>query len=245
MVNITDFNDRCLYSFHQLTITGVFLSYQNQQILTGSDSLSINKVLRNTYTLLAMTLTFSAVTAGIAMMLDFGPMAGLGLSLLAFALVFVVIKTADTAAGLFWVFAFTGVMGASIGPMLNRYAAMPNGSEVIMQAFGATALIFFSLSAYTLTSKKDFSFMGNFLFVGLVMAVIASLANIFFQIPALQLAVSSVVVLLMSGFILYDTSRIIQGGETNYIRATVSLYLNIFNLFTSLLSLLGFMNSDD
>ena len=221
------------------------MSYQNQQVMTGADSVSINKVLRNTYMLLAMTLTFSAVTASIAMALDFGPMLGLGLSILALVLVFVVIKTADSAAGLFWVFAFTGVMGASIGPMLNRYAGMPNGPEIIMQAFAATALIFFSLSAYTLTSKKDFSFMGNFLFVGLIMVVVAAIANIFFQIPALQLSISAVVVLLMSGFILFDTSRIVQGGETNYIRATVSLYLNIFNLFTSLLSLLGFMNSDD
>jgi modulator of FtsH protease len=221
------------------------MSYQNQQVMTGADSVSINKVLRNTYMLLAMTLTFSAVTASIAMALDFGPMLGLGLSILALVLVFVVIKTADSAAGLFWVFAFTGVMGASIGPMLNRYAGMPNGPEIIMQAFAATALIFFSLSAYTLTSKKDFSFMGNFLFVGLIMVLVAGIANIFFQIPALQLSISAVVVLLMSGFILFDTSRIVQGGETNYIRATVGLYLNVFNLFTALLQLLGFFNSDD
>jgi modulator of FtsH protease len=221
------------------------MSYQNQQVFSGADSLSINKVLRNTYMLLAMTLTFSAVTASIAMALDFSSMVGLGLAILALVLVFVVMKTADTAAGIFWVFAFTGVMGASIGPMLNRYAGMANGPEIIMQAFGATALIFFSLSAYTLTSKKDFSFMGNFLFVGLILAVVAGLANIFFQIPALHLAINAVVVLIMSGFILFDTSRIINGGETNYIRATVSLYLNIFNLFTSLLQLLGFMNSDD
>jgi modulator of FtsH protease len=221
------------------------MSYQNQQVMTGADSVSINKVLRNTYMLLAMTLTFSAVTASIAMALDFGPMLGLGLSILALVLVFVVMKTADSAAGLFWVFAFTGVMGASIGPMLNRYAGMPNGPEIIMQAFAATALIFFSLSAYTLTSKKDFSFMGNFLFVGLIMVVVAGIANIFFQVPALQLSISAVVVLLMSGFILFDTSRIVQGGETNYIRATVGLYLNVFNLFTALLQLLGFFNSDD
>lgn len=221
------------------------MSYQNQQVFSTADSLSINKVLRNTYMLLAMTLTFSAVTASIAMALDFSSMVGLGLAILALVLVFVVMKTADTAAGIFWVFAFTGVMGASIGPMLNRYAGMANGPEIIMQAFGATALIFFSLSAYTLTSKKDFSFMGNFLFVGLILAVVAGLANIFFQIPALHLAINAVVVLIMSGFILFDTSRIINGGETNYIRATVSLYLNIFNLFTSLLQLLGFMNSDD
>lgn len=221
------------------------MSYQNQQVFSTADSLSINKVLRNTYMLLAMTLTFSAVTASIAMALDLSSLAGLGLSILALLLVFVVMKTAESAAGIFWVFAFTGVMGASIGPMLNRYAGMANGPEIIMQAFGATALIFFSLSAYTLTSKKDFSFMGNFLFVGLILAVVAGLANIFFQIPALHLAINAVVVLIMSGFILFDTSRIIQGGETNYIRATVGLYLNIFNLFTALLQLLGFMNSDD
>jgi modulator of FtsH protease len=221
------------------------MSYQNQQVFSTADSLSINKVLRNTYMLLAMTLTFSAVTASIAMALDFSSLVGLGLAILALVLVFVVMKTADSAAGIFWVFAFTGVMGASIGPMLNRYAGMANGPEIIMQAFGATALIFFSLSAYTLTSKKDFSFMGNFLFVGLILAVVAGLANLFFQIPALHLAINAVVVLIMSGFILFDTSRIINGGETNYIRATVSLYLNIFNLFTSLLQLLGFMNSDD
>ncbi|ALZ76954.1 Bax inhibitor-1/YccA family protein [Rheinheimera sp. F8] len=221
------------------------MQYQQSQVLSGHDSAAINKVLRNTYMLLAMTLTGSAVAAGISMALELSAMAGLGLSLLAFALVFVVMKTADKASGIAWVFVFTAVMGASIGPMLNRYAALPNGPELIMQAFGATALIFFSLSAYTLTSKKDFSFMGNFLFVGLVLVIIAGLANLFFQIPALHLAINAVVVLVMSGLILFDTSRIINGGETNYIRATVSLYLNIFNLFTSLLQLLGVFGSDD
>ena len=130
-------------------------------------------------------------------------------------------------------------MGASIGPMLNRYTALPNGSELIMQAMGATALIFFSLSAYVLTTKKNFSFMGGFLMVGLIVALVAILANIFLQIPAMHLAINAVVVLLMSGFILYDTSNIIHGGETNYLRATVNLYLNILNIFTNLLSLLG------
>jgi len=218
---------------------------QPSQVLTSHDSAAVNKVLRNTYILLAMTLTGSAVAAGISMALELSAMAGLGLSLLGLVLVFVVMKTADKASGIAWVFLFTAVMGASIGPMLNRFAALPNGPELIMQAFGATALIFFSLSAYTLTSKKDFSFMGNFLFVGLVMAVIAGIANIFFQVPALHLAINAVVVLIMSGFILFDTSRIVNGGETNYIRATVGLYLNIFNLFTSLLQLLGIFGNDE
>ncbi len=221
------------------------MQYQPSQVLSHHDSAAINKVLRNTYLLLAMTLTGSAVAAGISMALELSAMAGLGLSLLAFALVFVVMKTADKASGIAWVFVFTAVMGASIGPMLNRYAALPNGPELIMQAFGATALIFFSLSAYTLTSKKDFSFMGNFLFVGLVLVFIAAIANLFFQVPALHLAINTVVVLIMSGLILFDTSRIIHGGETNYIRATVGLYLNIFNLFTALLQLLGVFGSDD
>lgn len=221
------------------------MQYQQSQVLTSHDSAAVNKVLRNTYLLLAMTLTGSAVAAGISMALELSAMAGLGLSILALVLVFVVMKTADKASGIGWVFLFTAAMGASIGPMLNRYAALPNGPELIMQAFGATALIFFSLSAYTLTSKKDFSFMGNFLFVGLILAFIAMIANIFFQVPALHLAINAVIVLIMSGFILFDTSRIIHGGETNYIRATVGLYLNIFNLFTALLQLLGVFGSDD
>jgi len=221
------------------------MQYQQPATYSTTDSSSVNKVLRNTYTLLALTLTVSAIAAGISMAMQLSALAGLGLSIAALVMVFVVMKKADSASGIGWIFAFTATMGASIGPMLNRYAAMPQGPEIITQAFGATALIFFALSAYTLTSKKDFSFMGNFLFVGLVLALIAGIANIFFQVPALHLAINAVVVLVMSGFILFDTSRIINGGETNYIRATVSLYLNIFNLFTSLLQLIGIFNSDD
>jgi modulator of FtsH protease len=221
------------------------MEYQQHQHLEMTDSLSINKVLRNTYAMLALTLTFSAVCSGIAMAMNISGLAGLVLALGGFATLFLLRKTEDSAAGIPTVFLFTGLMGASIGPMLNRYAALPNGSELIMQAMGATALIFFSLSAYALTTKKNFSFMGGFLFVGLILAVIASIANIFFQVPAMQLAINAIVVLLMSGFILYDTSNIVHGGETNYLRATVALYLNILNLFTSLLSLLGAFNSDD
>lgn len=207
--------------------------------------LETNKVLRNTYMLLAMTLTFSAVTAGIAMAMNMGAGMGLVLSLVGFGLIFVVNKKADSPSGIFWTFAFTGVLGAALGPMLNRYAGLPNGSELIMQALGSTALIFFALSAYALSSKKDFSFMGGFLMVGLVMAIIAGIANIFFQVPALALAINAVIVMIMSGLILFDTSRIINGGETNYVRATVGLYLNIYNLFTSLLHLLGAFGGDD
>ncbi len=220
------------------------MEYQQHQHLEMADSVSANKVLRNTYAMLALTLTFSAVCAGISMAMDFGGIASLVMLVCAILVLwFVLPKTQDSAAGLPVVFLFTGLMGASIGPMLNRYAALPNVSELIMQAMGATALIFFSLSAYVLTTKKQFSFMGGFLMVGLIVAILAMVANMFLQIPSLHLAINAVVVLLMSGFILYDTSNIIHGGETNYLRATVNLYLNILNLFTSLLSLLG--GSDD
>ena len=212
------------------------------QTQTGSTSVSINKVLKNTYILLGMTLAFSALTATLATMMNIGGIASLCLMLVGFGLLFVVHKTADSGKGLFWVFMFTGVMGASIGNMLNYYLAMENGPSMIMQALGSTALIFFALSAYALTSKKDFSFMGGFLLTGMIVAIIAGIANMFFQIPMLQVAISSVVVLVMSGFILFDTSRIINGGETNYIRATVSLYMSLFNIFVHLLSLLNILD---
>ena len=210
-----------------------------------SSAIEINKVLKNTYMLLSMTLAFSAVTAGISMAMGLSHMAALVMTLVSFGLLFVVNKNADKASGIFWIFAFTGLMGASLGPMLNYYAAMPNGGSLIMQALGGTALIFFALSGYALTSKKDFSFMGGFLMVGLIVAVVAMIANFFFQIPALSLAISAAIIMIMSGLILFDTSRIIHGGETNYIRATVSLYLNVYNIFVHLLSLLGVMGGDD
>jgi modulator of FtsH protease len=218
---------------------------EQQTIARNTESvLSTNKVLRNTYALLSMTLIFSGVTAGISMAIGLGHGAGLMLSLVGFGLIFLVHKTADSSAGLLSIFAFTGVMGAAIGPMLNHYLAMPNGGALIMQALGGTGIIFLTLSAYALTTKKDFSYMAGFLMVGLMVAVVASIANIFLAIPVLSLAISSAIILIMSGLILFDTSRIINGGETNYIRATVGLYLNIYNLFTSLLHLLGVMNDD-
>jgi modulator of FtsH protease len=211
---------------------------------TSGHSLEINKVLKNTYLLLSGTLVWSAITAAVSMSAGLGHGAALVMTLVAFALLFVVHKTADKASGIYWIFAFTGLMGASLGPMLNYYAAMPNGASLIMQALGGTGFIFFALSGYVLNTKKDFSFMGGFLMVGLLVAIVAMVANIFFQIPALSLALSAAIIVIMSGFILYDTSRIINGGETNYIRATISLYLNIYNIFTSLLHLLGVFGDD-
>ena len=198
-----------------------------------------NKVLRNTYMLLGMTLAFSALTAGVSMAINLPYSMGLVLSLVGFGLLFVVHRMADSAKGLPAIFAFTGVLGAALGPMLNHYVALSGGPQLVMQALGGTAIVFFGLSAYALQSKRDFSAMTGFLVTGLIVAIVAMIANIFLAIPALSLTISSVVVLIMSGLILADTSRIIRGGETNYIRATVGLYLSIYNLFTSLLHLLG------
>jgi len=224
----------------------------NQQKATsaGASSFETNKVLRNTYSLLAMTLMFSAVTAGISMAVDINFMASMVCSIGALLLIwFVLPRTANSGAGIFVVFAFTGLLGAGLGPILNHYLAMSNGGSIIMQALGGTALVFFALSGYVLTTRKDFSFMGGFLMVGLVVALVAIVGTIiagFFgvQVSGISLAISALIVLLMSGFILYDTSRIIHGGETNYIMATTSLYLNIYNLFTSLLHILGVMGDE-
>lgn len=210
----------------------------------------VNKVLRNTYSLLAMTLLFSAVTAGISMAIGLNRGVAMIMSLAAIGLVwFVLPRTANSASGIWVVFAFTGLLGASLGPMLSYYLSMSNGGSIVMQALGGTALVFFGLSAYVLTTRKDFSFMGGFLMVGLLVAIVGALgvfvASLFgVAVSGFSLAISGLIVLLMSGFILYDTSRIIHGGETNYIMATVALYLDIYNLFTSLLHLLGAMNDD-
>jgi modulator of FtsH protease len=220
-------------------------SLYNMNTAGMESALSTNKVLKNTYMLLGMTLLFSAVCAGVSMAMGLPQGAALILSLVGFGLLFVVHKTADSSKGLLAIFAFTGVMGASIGPMLNYYLSMPNGPALVMQALGGTAVVFFGLSAYALTTRKDFSYMGGFLMVGLLVAVVAMIANIFLAIPALSLAISAALVLVMSGLILFDTSRIINGGETNYIRATVSLYLNIYNLFIHMLHLLTALSGDD
>jgi len=204
-----------------------------------------NRVLRNTYMLLGMTLAFSAVTAMISMALQLPSIMYLVFVLVGFGLLFVVNRMADTAKGLPAIFAFTGVMGAALGPVLNEFLSMANGPELVLQSLGGTALIFFGLSAYALQSKRDFSFMGGFLFAGLLVAIVAMIANIFLAIPALSLTISAAIIMIMSGLILMDTSRIVHGGETNYIRATVGLYLNIFNLFVNLLHLLGVFGGED
>ncbi len=203
-----------------------------------------HRVLRNTYMLLAMTLAFSALTAGASAALRL-PHPGMLLTLGGyFGLLFLVNKFRDRGLGVAFVFALTGFMGYTLGPIVSHYLHMPNGAQIVMTAMGGTAAIFLGLSAYALVSKRDFTFMGGFLFVGVLVAFLAGIAAILFQIPALSLAVSALFVLLMSGMILFETSNIVRGGETNYVMATVSLYVTIFNLFTSLLQLLGFANNE-
>jgi modulator of FtsH protease len=221
----------------------------NPATLTANRSqdatLATNKVIRNTYTLLSMTLLFSALTAGVSMVLNL-PHPGLLLTLGGyFGLLFATTRFRDSSLGIAFVFALTGFMGYTLGPILNAYLALPNGGQVVMTAMGATGAIFLGLSGYALSSRKDFSYMGGFLMVGILVAFLAGLGAIFFEMAALSLAVSSMFVLLMAGLILYQTSSIIHGGETNYIMATVTLYISIFNLFTSLLHLLGFMNGKE
>ena len=208
-------------------------------------ALATNKVIRNTYLLLSLTLAFAALTAGVSAALKL-PHPGILLTLGGyFGLLFAVHKLQNSAGGILAVFALTGVMGYTLGPIISRYLGLPNGGEIVMQAMGATAVIFIGLSAYALTTRKDFSFMGGFLSVGILVAFLAGLAAVFFEIPALSLTVSAAFVLLMSGLILYETSNIIHGGETNYVLATVTLFVSIFNLFTSLLQLFGVMNGDE
>ncbi len=207
--------------------------------------LATNKVIRNTYILLSMTLLFSALIAGVSVALKL-PHPGLILTLAGyFGLLFATSKLRDSGWGLMSVFALTGFMGYTLGPIVSHYLSLPNGGQTVMMAMAGTGAIFLGLSGYALTTRKDFSFMGGFLMVGILLAFVASLAAIFFEIPALSLTVSAAFVLLMSGLILYETSNIIHGGETNYVMATVTLFVSIFNLFTSLLQLLGFMNSSD
>ena len=206
--------------------------------------LSTNKVIRNTYMLLSLTLAFSAVMAAISMSMG-APRLGIVVTLVGyFGLLFATSKFRNSGLGVLFVFALTGFMGFTLGPIISAYLSMPNGSSIVMQAMAGTAAIFLGLSAYAVTTKKDFSFMGGFLMVGILVAFLAGLGAIFFQIPALSLTVSAAFVMLMSGLILYETSNIINGGETNYVMATVTLFVSIFNLFTSLLHLLGFMNND-
>lgn len=219
--------------------------YQQPVAIGTPSAAAANKLIRNTYTLLAMTLLFSAATAGASIALNL-PYPGMLITLVGyFGLLFLTYKLRDNAWGLLSVFGLTGFMGLTLGPIVGHYLHLPNGGQTVMMAMGGTGAIFLGLSAYALTSRKDFSFMGGFLMVGILVAFLAGLGAIFFDMHGLSLAVSAMFVLLMSGMILFQTSQLVHGGETNYILATVSLYVSIYNLFLSLLQLLGVFNSED
>ena len=219
-----------------------------QEIYTqaqAESAVSTNKVLKNTYMLLALTMAVSAIACGISMAIGLGRGTALIMNLAAIAMVwFVLPRTANSASGIYVVFGFTALLGASLGPTISYYLSTANGSQIVMQALAGTALVFFGLSGYVLTTKKDFSFMRGFLVTGLIVVLLCALGVMvagFFgvNISGASLAISAAIVFLMSGFILFDTSRIVNGGETNYVMATVSLYLNIYNLFVALLHLIG------
>lgn len=204
-------------------------------------TIATHQVLRNTYLLLSLTLLFSAVMAGVAMTTGAPPLHWLIQLAGMFGLLFLTMALRNSGWGIVSVFAFTGFVGYTLGPMLNTYLAnFTNGSELILTSLGATGIIFVALSGYVLTTKKDFSFMGGFLFIALLGAIILSFAGMLFNMPVMNIAISGAFVLIFSGYILYDTSRILHDGETNYVMATISLYINILNLFLSLLRILSY-----
>ncbi|MCK9532070.1 MAG: Bax inhibitor-1/YccA family protein [Gammaproteobacteria bacterium] len=223
----------------------------NTVAIRTDTAIAANRLIRNTYTLLSMTLLFSALMAGVSMAIRLPVGASLLCSVGAIVLLwFVLPRTANSAAGLGVVFGITGLLGFGLGPVLNAYLGLPNGAEIVMSALGLTGMVFLGLSAYALTTRKDFSFMGGFLVAGIWVAFIAGLvalgAALFgYPLPGLALAVSAMFAVLMAGFILYQTSLMVNGGETNYILATVGLYVSIYNLFTSLLHLIGAFSGDE
>ena len=222
------------------------MAYSNNmaELRTAAYAPALNKVLRNTYILLSMTLLFSAATATASAVLGL-PYPGILVTLVGyFGLLFLTQRLRNSNWGLLSVFALTGFMGYTLGPILNAYATLPNGAQVIAMALGTTGVSFLGLSAYAIVSRRDFSFMGGFLCVGIIVAFCLGLAAYFFSMPALSLAVSAMFVVLMAGLILFETNRIITGGETNYVMATVTLYVSLYNLFTSLLHLFGALGDE-
>ena len=221
------------------------MNHQNMSFSRTQESvLATNSVLKNTYMLLSMTLIFSGILGFAGVALQIGHGTALIADIVAIGMLwFVLPRTANSSAGIPVIFAITGLLGFGLGPVLNYYMAI--NSNIVMTALGGTGVIFLALSGYALTTRKDFSFMGGFLMVGMFVVLGASLLNIFFQVPAMFLVVNAAIILIMSGFILYETSSIIHGGETNYIMATASLFLSLLNMFQALLHLLGAFSSDD
>lgn len=207
--------------------------------------LATNKVIRNTYMLLTMTLVTSAITAFAAMKANAGLVNPILMLVVFIGFPFIIYKFRNSAIALLLTFVFTGFMGYVLGPILNLYLGLANGPQIVTGALGTTAVMFLGLSGYALTTQRDFSFMRGFLFIGFLVMLGAIVLNLFLQIPALSLTISSAMVLLISAAILYDTSRMVNGGETNYILMTVSLYANIYVLFIHLLNLFAFFSGRD
>jgi modulator of FtsH protease len=216
------------------------MTNQSYTLTSQSDAIAVNRVLRNTYILLSLTLLFSALVAGFAMVTQ-APYPGILLTLVGvYGLMFLTYKLRNSVWGLASTFAFTGFMGYTLGPILNMVtASYANGTEIIMMAFGGTGIIFLGLSAYVLTTRKDFSFMTGFMVVGTLVALVVMVLGFFFHAPGFQLAISGLFMLLSSGWILWQTSAIIHGGERNYILATIGLYVQIYNLFISLIQIIS------
>ena len=210
----------------------------------GVSEAEVSKLFRNTYSLLALTLAFSAIVAFVSMSLNL-PYPGIIITLVGFyGLLFLTTKLRNSGWGLVSTFAFTGLLGYTLGPILNAYLSLPNGGQLVAMALGMTALVFFGLSAYAILSRKDFSFLSGFIMAGCIVLMCAVVASFFIQMSGLQLAISAGFVLFSSAVILYQTSAIIHGGEDNYIMATITLFVSIYNLFLSLLQLLGIFSDD-
>lgn len=210
----------------------------------GVSEAEVSKLFRNTYSLLALTLAFSAIVAFVSMSLNL-PYPGIIITLVGFyGLLFLTTKLRNSGWGLVSTFAFTGFLGYTLGPILNAYLSLPNGGQLVAMALGMTALVFFGLSAYAILSRKDFSFLSGFIMAGCIVLMCAVVASFFIQMSGLQLAISAGFVLFSSAVILYQTSAIIHGGEDNYIMATITLFVSIYNLFLSLLQLLGIFSDD-
>ena len=217
------------------------MSNRETAVVRSKESiLATNKVLRNTYILLALTLSFSAIVAGLSMHVQLTPGMYLFTLVGAFGLLFLTQALRNSAWGLVTIFAFTGLLGFSLGPMLDAYIkAYSNGEELIMTALGATGIIFFALSAYTLTTRKDFSYMAGFMVAGITIVFVLAMANLFLNVTILDLIISGGFALFSSAMIMVQTSQIINGGEKNYIMATITLYVSIYNIFVSLLRILS------
>jgi modulator of FtsH protease len=251
-MNLTSY--RLSYEYHcsfiDITFNGRVImeteKYRTSTMSGGIQSTALSpevtKVLRSTYMLLGTTIAFSALMAGLSMAIN-APYFGLVTLIPYFFCLWMTEKNKNSSKGLFWVFALTGWLGFTLGPILSMYLAV-KGAEPIMLALGSTALVFFASSAYVLTTRKNLSFMTGFLMVGMLVAFIAAIANIFLQIPLLSLTISAVFVFLSAGIIMWQTSAIIHGGERNYISATVTLFVMIYNLFLSLLQIFGIMSDD-